>query len=441
MLRNRWIEYAKEHADTSKAYRRFFNAMKTDSTISTYSYNMRRFMDFLVVSKEVKTNEDYDLLLKFDAEKITDILEEFVASLNTSLKKTSAVKTMLAAPELFFDMNRKIWHKRLVRRGIKKDGQIKSGKLPATDEDIQRMLEVTKNLRDIAVIHFLASTGTRPAGIVDPILRMKHLTEMSNGCYAVKIYDESDEGFWSFLTPEARRAIDRYFSWRKSIRKEEFDEETPIFSNHSRNSKHQHMSEMGLRKVIEKALKKAGIERSRVGTRYDKATITMFRKRFNTKLKLDNHVNSNIAEKLMAHKRGLDGVYLQPTKEECFTEFIKAIQVLTVSKEEQQKLRIELQEKKISEFEMQQTQIEKLNQEIRRIDLRHNVAEEIKQGMIQWAEKHPEQISPLNMAKADFTKSKKLDGIVQHFLIEHDGNIDGLRERFANHAIVSNIDS
>ena len=119
--------------------------------------------------------------------------------------------------------------------------QIKSGKLPATDEDIQRMLEVTKNLRDIAVIHFLASTGTRPAGIVDPILKMKHLTEMSQKCYAVKIYDQYDEGYWAFLTPEARKALDRYFSWGKMIRHEGFDEETPIFSNHSRNSKNRHV--------------------------------------------------------------------------------------------------------------------------------------------------------------------------------------------------------
>lgn len=440
MLRKVWIEYAEEHASTSKAYRKFYNAMKTDSTKSAYSYNMKRFMDFLASYKEVKTNEDYESLLEWDSDKITDILEEFVASLNKKLKKTSAVKTMLAAPELFFEMNRKIWHKKLVRRGIKKDGQIKSGKIPATDEDIQRMLEVTKNLRDIAVIHFLASTGTRPAGIVDPILRMKHLTEMPYKCYAVKIYDQHDEGYWAFLTPETRKALDRYFSWRKMIRHEEFDDETPIFSNHSRNSKNQHMSEMGLRKIVEKALQKSGVERLKVGSKYDKATITMFRKRFNGKMKLENQVNSNIAEKLMAHKRGLDGTYLQPTKEECFAEFIKAIPELTVSKDEQQKLRIRLQEEEISELKIQKEQIDKLEREVRRIELRNNIAEETKQGLIEWAEKHQDQIHPINIAKADFTKSKSLDVMVEHFLTEHDGNIDGLRERFANTSKIQIID-
>jgi len=431
VLRKSWIRYAEEHSKTSKAYRKFYNAMKTDSTISAYSYNMKRFMDFLILYKEIKTNEDYDLLLEWDSEKITDLLEEFVASLNKTLKKTSAIKTMLAGPELFFEMNRKIWHKKLVRRGIKKDGLIKSGKLPATDEDIQRMLQVTKNLRDIAVIHFLASTGSRPAGIVDPVLRMKHLTEMPHKCYAIKIYDQYDEGYWAFLTPEARRAMDRYFSWRKMIRGEEFSEETPVFSNHSRNSKNQHMSEMGLRKIVEKAIRNAGIERTKVGTKYDKATITMFRKRFNGKLKLENQVNSNIAEKLMAHKRGLDGTYLQPTKEECFTEFIKAIPVITISNEEQQKMRIELQEKEISELKMQQNQIDDLKQEVRKINFKSKIVEVYKQGLMDWSEKNSDRVNPLQIARTNLGKSRGIDEMVEHFLFEHDGNIDGLRESIA----------
>ena len=50
-----------------------------------------------------------------------------------------------------------------------------------------------------------------------------------------------------------------------------------------------------------------------------------FRKRFNTILKLDNSVNHNVAEKLMGHKNGLDGVYLTPTVNELFAEFRKAM--------------------------------------------------------------------------------------------------------------------
>ncbi len=117
-------------------------------------------------------------------------------------------------------MSRKIWHKKLVRRLIKKDDAEPPGKTSATNEDVQRMLDSIKHPREKALIHFLASTGSRPAGITDPILGMKHLAYMPNPnnpthehnwCYAIRIYDESKEGYWSFLTPEATIVLDRYF--------------------------------------------------------------------------------------------------------------------------------------------------------------------------------------------------------------------------------------
>ena len=76
----------------------------------------------------------------------------------------------------------------------------------------------------------------------------------------------------------------------------------------------------------------------------------MFRKRFNTKLKLNNAINSNIAEKLMAHSNGLDGTYFQPTREECYVEFCKAIEELTIDPVYKQQQKIKELEKKNSEL-------------------------------------------------------------------------------------------
>ncbi len=77
----------------------------------------------------------------------------------------------------------------------------------------------------------------------------------------------------------------------------------------------------------------------------------MFRKRFNTILKIDNEINSNIVEKLMAHKKGLDGTYLTPTMEECYVEFVKAIPELTIDPTERQKAKIQMLEQEKSEME------------------------------------------------------------------------------------------
>ena len=108
------------------------------------------------------------------------------------------------------------------------------------------------------------------------------------------------------------------------------------------------------------------------GNRYDKALVYMFRKRFNTILKLNNDVNSNIAEKLMAHKKGLDGVYLKPTREECFREFVKAIPQLTIDPTERQKIEIETKQERITELELKTETIFDLE---KRIELLENTRE------------------------------------------------------------------
>ena len=369
------MKYAKDSSEQYRSYRKFYYAMNTDSTISTYAYSLKKFMDYLVSVKEITDNEEYDELIEYDSEKITDLLEDYVIELGQKLKP-NGINTHLSAVELFLEMNRKIWHKKLVRRSIKKDDTEPQGKTPATNDDIQRMLESIKHPREKALIHFLASTGVRPAGITDPILRMKHLIYMPNPnnpirelkwCYAIRIYDESKEGYWSFLTPEATITLDRYFGWRKQIRHEEFNDETPIFVNLTTKSKRQYLDGSGLRRIIEKAIINSGIERIKKGSRYNKAMNYMFRKRFNTILKLNNDVNSNIAEKLMAHKRGLDGIYLQPTKEECFREFVKAIPQLTIDPTERQRIEIETKQQKIDELEAKTQEIiekSKINSEL-----------------------------------------------------------------------------
>jgi integrase/recombinase XerD len=294
-------------------------------------------------------------------------------------KKPQSITVLLAAPELFFEMNRKIWHKKLVRKSINKDDTESQGKTPITTDEIKKMLDPAKHPRDKAVIHFFASTGARPAGITDPVLRMKHLTWMPNPnnpthelkwCYGIRIYHESKEGYWAFLTPEATITLDRYFGWRKNIRHEEFDDETPIFANFSKLAKIENLSVNGMRQIIGKYINLSGLKRTKKGHRYDKAENYMFRKRFNTILKLNNDVNSNIAEKLMAHKRGLDGTYLQPTKEECFREFVKAIPQLTIDPSERQKIEIELKQQKIDELESKTATIDDQTEELKSQDVR-----------------------------------------------------------------------
>jgi|APSaa5957512535_1039671.scaffolds.fasta_scaffold10316_2 integrase len=365
------LEHAKQMSKNNIHYRRFYNSIKTHATRRSYVYGLERFMKFLFTTKKISDVDNFTLLTDFDSDKITDVLEEYVFKLNQTLKPKS-INAFLAPVELFFEMNRKIWHKKLVRKSIQKNDSEQFGNTPVTIDEIQNILEVCKHPRDIALVHFLASTGIRPSGLLDPILRLKHLVYLPDPdnlsdtkyCYGLKIYEGSNESYWVFLTPEATNALNRYFGWRKHIRNEILDDSSPIFGSVSLMSKYNHMTLHAMYTVLKKVYDKSGLKREKKGHRYNKAMVYMFRKRFNTTLKLNNNVNSNIAEKLMAHKHGLDGTYLQPTREQCYAEFVKAISELTIDPTERQKLELLKKQEKINELEEQQKENKILNDKV-----------------------------------------------------------------------------
>jgi len=239
------------------------------------------------------------------------------------------------------------------------------GASAATDEDVIELLNACKKITEKALLHFLLSTGIRPGGIADPVLRKKHLVELSTSesrlstpdgtkCYGIRVYDESKEGYWAFLTPEASDVLDKYFVWRTN-HGETLTDESPLFVPMREDSKEKYMSDVSTRSMVYRIINRSSMKRVKTGHRYDKAVIYMFRKRFNGKLKMDeNNINSNIAEKLMAHNSKeikLDTRYLDVPIEKLFAEFKKAIFELTVDPTERQKITIQKKDEEITELE------------------------------------------------------------------------------------------
>ncbi|MEX0657479.1 MAG: site-specific integrase [Nitrosopumilaceae archaeon] len=346
--------------EKGKSYKVFEKSIKTNATLTNYDNWLYAFFKY-------SRYPNLDKITKIPTPKLQDLLKNWVMDLGQQLKPSS-VKAYLAAVEHFLDMNEVTFHKKVVRALIKYDDSVLGGDVPFTTEEIARMLSSTTKLRTKALVHFLASTGIRPASIEDPALRKKHLYNIPNGCKAVKVYDESKYGYWTFLTPEAAASLEDYFKSRK-LNGENLDDNSPIFKNEdSNNKKNDHLSKASLYQILNNVMETAKIERVKNGKRYDKALTYGFRKRFNGILKLNNEVNSNIAEKLMAHTNGLDGTYLKPTREQCFAEFAKAIQELTIDPSERQRLELEEKTKKISELEAKQKEIESMKQKQQAMD-------------------------------------------------------------------------
>ena len=188
-----------------------------------------------------------------------------------------------------------------------------------------------------------------------------------------------------FLRPEASKFFDAYVRTRK-LNGEHIDQESYLFATkqNARTRKNDYLSQESIYRFLIHLYKKAGITRIKKGNRFDLAVTYGFRKRFNGMLKMDNSINSNIAEKLMAHKLGLDGTYLQPTRDECYREFVKAISQLTIDPTERLKLENEKKQEKIDQLEAKTLEV------IEKTKINTELEERVKQLERMWIEsKHP----------------------------------------------------
>jgi len=293
----------------------FEESIRSKYTRKNYTSHLDSFREF--------SGLDRVEILSTPREQLQKLLEDYLIRLKREANPNS-VPSKFQGIRHFCVMNMIDLNWEIIRKMFPQ--KIKAPNLRSyTTGEIVRLTRAAKNPRDAALIHFMASTGAR-VGVFDHELSMKHLKKMPHGCKAVKMYAGCVEEYWVFLTPQASEALDAYHDSQRQ--RQESHDGMPIFA--ARNHTSAQLGWSGARSAIYRLISKSGISRSKRGGRYDVQVNHGFRKRFNTILKLDNSVNYNIAEKLMGHKNGLDGVYFTPTLEELFAEFRKVIRKIEV---------------------------------------------------------------------------------------------------------------
>lgn len=312
---------------------KFEEAIKSDATRKLYKNHLKNFLSFTKI-------KDPDGLLQLKETFIQELLEDYLFSLKKRLNPNS-IPQRFSALELFFAMNDKVLNfkklKKMYPAGVKT-----TGRDYWTTEDIKKMLQVAKNKRTIALIHFLASTGCRIGALFE--LRMKHVVSIED-CKSILFYPDSIEEYRGFLTLEATRAFDDYIEKRRNDG-EIITNETPLFRTTYAigSAKARSVTASSLKKLMMDVEKKAGLTRIRVsGKRYNIQIFHGFRKRFNNILKNNKEGNISIKEKLMSHSLEsvpLDEVYHNPDIHLLFAEFKNHIQNLTISSEFRDKITI-----------------------------------------------------------------------------------------------------
>jgi len=285
-------------------------------------------------------------MLTIELKQLQIMIEDYVMTLKKEVSPNS-VNTYMAGIEAFFETNdvELRWKKirRLYPAKVKKTG----GKMWTTEE-IDLMLKSTRDLRQKALIHFLAASGVRRGAIPD--LKIKHIQKIEN-CYAISVYDDSLEEYTTFIHQEAAFWLDKYLEKRKNDG-EYLDKNSPLFRKSYQLGIQKALpmnDELVLRSiwyVINKSGLRAGQEKK--SGRYETQTNHGFRKRFNTIVENTDGIKIILVEKMMGHSIKsipMAEIYNLPTTAMLFEEYKKAIPELIISDEE----RIRLENEKLKE--------------------------------------------------------------------------------------------
>jgi len=282
------------------------------------------------------------------------MVEDYVMMLKKKVSPNS-VNTYMAGIEAFFETNdiELRWKKirRLFPAKVKKTG----GKMWTTEE-IDLMLKSTRDLRQKALIHFLAASGVRRGAISE--LKLKHLSKIED-CYAISVYEDSLEEYTTFIHQEAAFWLDKYLEKRKNDG-EYLDKNSPLFrkSYQIGIQKAKPMNdELVLRSiwyVINKSGLRAGQEKK--SGRYETQTNHGFRKRWTTIIENVEGVKVILAEKMMGHSIKsipMAEIYNLPTTEMLFEEYKKAIPELTIDGSARKQAELNKEREKRTEIEKQ----------------------------------------------------------------------------------------
>jgi len=329
----------------SRAMLLFEQAIKSEATKKGYTYWLTRFKNHFHL-------KDFDSILTFEPKEIQVMLEDFLFYMKKRYSK-STVENVFFALELFLSMNDMILNFKKIRKMFPPQEK-QSGGEPYTTKEVRRVLDCCKTRKSKAIVHFLASSGIRVGGFDD--LKIKDIPDMPMDCKSVLVYADSIDEYQGFLTPEATKSLNYYFEERRR-NGEYINSESPIFrSDHNKVGlgKAESMTSQAIRSILYRAVESASLpNRKKVKNRYNKQICHAFRKRFNTILKSNNDVNSNLAEKIMGHSVTiqLDNSYLKPTKERLFEEFKKAIPELTIDESIRLKEQSKLKDERIKKLE------------------------------------------------------------------------------------------
>jgi integrase len=360
---------------TGFSYRIFIEGLKSAVTKAAYSFALQKYMKYL----RIDNNPD-DLLRYQDSPKFiqNQIIDYLIHLKNPPSSLRYATRSQyLAAIMTYYDLNEVILNKKKIYRYLGEEEKPIENR-GYTREEIAKMLEVCDE-RVKALILLLASTGVRIRAIVD--LKLEDLASIPNhDIYRVKVYSDSKQSYFVFITPEASKAINTYLSYRERYG-EKLTSKSPVFRDQfDRNdpdSIHnvKPLKLRALERLISRTIEKSGLrtiqrqtelqynEHGRI--RKDVRLTSGFRKFFDTQL-IYADVRPAIKEMFMGHSIGYDDNYFKPSENDILEEYLTAVDWLTINEENRLKKQVKELTKKQDEIEIMKERHEQEMKDMRK---------------------------------------------------------------------------
>jgi integrase len=257
----------------------------------------------------------------------------------------STINNYYKSIKLFCEMNDILLNWKKIAKGKPQHRDYSNDRAPTTVE-IKKLLDFPDRRIKVIVL-VMISSGIR-VGAFDS-LKWKHIIPIQNDkdeviAAKIIIYAGTKEEYFSFITPEAYTALQEYIDFRASCG-EEITRESWLVRDiwKSTNVKFQNrgglatvprrLKSSGVRSIISRAEWEQGIREPLTDgkKRHEFQAVHSMRKYF--KSHCEQVMKSINVEILMGHTIGVSNSYYKPSEREILEDYLKAIHVLLINKD------------------------------------------------------------------------------------------------------------
>jgi integrase len=383
-------------------YRNFKQSIKSKDTFVTYDHRLKAFMKY----RGLGEGQYSQLIEGKDIKVIEAEIIDFIIFLKERNYSLGSQKAYLNALNHFYSINDLMIRRNKISKFLSNDDDViiaregesdsdssssSNGNKPYTHEQIAKLLEYS-DIRTRVIILLMCSSGMRLGAV--HLLKVGDLIPVpDHNIYQIRVYANSRSSrYYTFWTPECKKAIDNYLEYRRScgenitpkspLLRREFDKHD-IFqvANDVRP-----LTRPSIKKALGEVLYASGLRTPLVIQQEDKRRLNNrrqtpmshgFRKFFDTTC-TNSGMNPIYIEFCLGHSlRGVKDSYFlpQPDSNGVYLDileghdnksigYIDAIDSLTINEENRLKRRIKQLTIKTDKLDLLQEQIEALNKKL-----------------------------------------------------------------------------